>query len=192
LDRALAQSVVLWQHRDLLMWAVDALKEWHDFYLLVGTAGATLLALLFVAVSLGTGFLTEERQEATRTFMSPVAIHFTSVFFLSAVALFPSHQAKFFAALIGATALIDATISTYITVRVVRTDMTNYIEDYFAYGILPDLGYLALLAAAVSIYLEKDFGLDALAGALLLLAIVNIRNAWDLTLTMVRRHPRED
>ena len=46
------------------MWAADALKEWHDFYLLVGTAGATLLALLFVAVSLGTGFLTEERQES--------------------------------------------------------------------------------------------------------------------------------
>ena len=39
-----------------------------------------------------------------------------------------------------------------------------------------------------NIYLEKDFGLDELAGALLLLAIVNIRNASDLTLTMVRRH----
>jgi hypothetical protein len=24
------------------------------------------------------------------------------------------------------------------------------------------------------------------------LAIVNIRNAWDLTLTMVRRHPRDN
>jgi hypothetical protein len=44
------------------MWPADALKGWHDFYLLVGTAGATLLALLFVAVSLGIGFLTEERQ----------------------------------------------------------------------------------------------------------------------------------
>ena len=94
--------------------------------------------------------------------------------------------------LIGATALIGAIISTYITVQVVRTDMTNYMEDYLAYGVLPGLGYLALLAAAVSIYLEKDFGLDALAGALLLLAIVNIRNAWDLTLTMVRRHARDD
>ena len=60
-----------------------------------------------------------------------------------------------------------------------------------AYGILPGLGYLALLGAAVSIYLEKEFGLDALAGALLLLAIVNIRNAWDLTLTMVLRHSRD-
>ena len=174
------------------MWTVETLKPWHDFYMLVGTAGATLLALLFVAVSLGAGILTEERQGATRTFMSPVVIHFTSVFFLSAVALFPSHQADFFAALIGATAVIGATVSTCITIQIVRTDMTNYLEDYFAYGVLPGLGYLALLAAAVSIYLEKGFGLDALAGALLLLAIVNIRNAWDLTLTMVRRRRRPD
>ena len=174
------------------MWAVEALKEWHDFYVLVGTAGATLLALLFVAVSLGTGFLTEERQLATKTFMSPVAVHFTSVFFLSAVALFPWQQAKFFAAVIGVTALIGAVLCSYITVQVVRTDMTNYVEDYLGYGFLPALGYLALLAAAVSIYLEKEFGLQALAGALLLLAVVSIRNAWDLTLTMVRRHRRSD
>ena len=66
--------------------------------------------------------------------------------------------------------------------------MTNYVEDYLAYGLLPGLGYLALLAAAVSIYLEKDFGLNVLAGALLLLTIVNIRNAWDLLLTMVHWH----
>jgi hypothetical protein len=192
IDVRLAVESGLWKHRGLFVWAVDALKEWHDFYVLVGTAGATLLALLFVAVSLGVGFLTEERQSAADTFMSPVVVHFTSVFFLSAVALCPWHQAKFFAALIGVTALIGATLSTYITVRVVRTDMTNYLEDYLAYGLLPGLGYFALLAAAVSIYLEKDFGLDALAGALLLLAIVNIRNAWDLTLTMVRRHRRVD
>lgn len=175
-----------------VMWADTALKEWHDFYVLMGTAGATLLALLFVAVSLGAGYLTEARQSATRTFMSPVVVHFASVFFLSAVALFPSHQARFFAALIGATALIGAAISTYITVQVVHTNLTNYVEDYFAYGVLPGVGYIALLAAAVSIYLEKDFGLNALAGALLLLTLVNIRNAWDLTLAMARRRRGED
>jgi hypothetical protein len=169
------------------MWADQALRDWHDFYLLVGTAGATLLALLFVAVSLGAGYLTEARQSATRTFMSPVVVHFSSVFFVAALALFPSHGAKLFATLVGATAIIGAGISTYITVQVVRTDLTNYVEDYFAYGVLPGLGYLALFAAAVSIYLQKDFGLNALAGALLLLTLVNIRNAWDLTLAMARR-----
>jgi hypothetical protein len=29
---------------------MHALESWHDFFVLVGTAGATLLALLFVAV----------------------------------------------------------------------------------------------------------------------------------------------
>src|SRR5215472_3377674 len=125
IEANIAKVLGLWQHRGLFMWPADALKGWHDFYLLVGTAGATLLALLFVAVSLGIGFLTEERQGATRTFMSPVVIHFTSVFFLAAIALFPWHQAQFFAALIVATALIGATISIYITVEVVRTDITN-------------------------------------------------------------------
>src|SRR5580658_9854095 len=132
-QRHAQRSAARRHYRDLNMWAAEALKDWHDFYVLVGTAGATLLALLFVAVSLGTGYLTEERQSPARTFMSPVVVHFTSVFFLSAVALFPWHQAKFFVALIGATALIGTIISTYITVQVVRTDLTNYTEDYFAY-----------------------------------------------------------
>ena len=174
------------------IWAVETLKQWHDFYLLVGTAGATLLALLFVAVSLGAGFLTDERRVATRTFMSPVVIHFTSVFFVSAIALLPWHHGSTLAVLLGVTAVFGAAVSAFVTIKVVRTDMTNYVEDYLAYGLLPCLGYLALLAAAISIYLEKDFGLDALAGALLLLAIVSIRNAWDLTLVYVRWRSRQD
>jgi hypothetical protein len=120
--------------------------------------------------------------------MSPVVIHFTSIFFISSIALVPSHRAMFFAVLVGATALVGATVSMVITVQVVRTDLTRYWRDHFAYGVLPALGYLALLAAAALIYLERDFSLDVLAGALLLLTIVNIRNAWDLTLTMVHRH----
>src|SRR5262245_32434736 len=66
---------------------MESLHAWHEFYLLLGTAGATLLALLFVAVSLGSGFLSNKDQRGTRTFMSPVVIHFTSVFFVSAICL---------------------------------------------------------------------------------------------------------
>jgi hypothetical protein len=174
------------------MWTVETLKPWHDFYMLVGTAGATLLALLFVAASLGAGFLTDERRPAMRTFMSPVVLHFTTVFFLSALALFPWHHGEIFAALVGATAVLGALLSAWITFQVVRTDMTNYLEDYLAYGLFPCLGYLALLAAAVSIYLERDFGPAALGGALLLLVIVSIRNAWDLTLTLVRKRGKAE
>lgn len=167
---------------------MEALHEWHEFYILLGTAGATLLALLFVAVSLGTGFLSSKDQQGTRTFMSPVVIHFTSVFFLSAVCLVPSHGPVFFAVLIAGTAVIGVVVSIVISVWVVRTEMTQYLPDYFAYGLLPVGAYLALLVASIMIYLGRDYALEVLAGGLLVLAIVNVRNAWDLTLSMVRRH----
>lgn len=167
---------------------MEALHEWHEFYILLGTAGATLLALLFVAVSLGTGFLSSKDQQGTRTFMSPVVIHFTSVFFLSAVCLVPSHGPVFFAVLIAGTAIVGVAVSIVISVWVVRTEMTQYLPDYFAYGLLPVGAYLALLVASVMIYLGRDYALEVLAGGLLVLAIVNVRNAWDLTLSMVRRH----
>ncbi|MFY9754364.1 MAG: hypothetical protein WAK37_00320 [Pseudolabrys sp.] len=167
---------------------MEALHEWHEFYILLGTAGATLLALLFVAVSLGTGFLSSKDQQGTRTFMSPVVIHFTSVFFLSAVCLVPSHGPVFFAVLIAGTAIVGVAVSIVISVWVVRTEMTQYLPDYFAYGLLPVGAYLALLVASIMIYLGRDYALEVLAGGLLVLAIVNVRNAWDLTLSMVRRH----
>ncbi len=170
---------------------MEALHAWHEFYLLLGTAGATLLALLFVAVSLGTGFLNAKDQSGTRTFMSPVVIHFTSVFFVSAICLVPSHGPLFFAVLIGATAVFGVAVSIVITVWVVRTEMTYYLPDYFAYGVLPVMAYLAMLAAGIMILKGLDYASEVLAGGMLLLAITNIRNAWDLTLSMVRRHASE-
>ena len=93
--------------------------------------------------------------------------------------------------LIAATAVIGAAVSSYITLEVLRTDFTRYWQDYLAYGLLPAVGYLALLAAAVTTWLRLDIATDVLAGALLLLAIINIRNAWDMTLAMVRHHRPE-
>ena len=40
------------------------LEHWHEFYTLVGTAAAALLALLFVAASLGVGILSKDYRAA--------------------------------------------------------------------------------------------------------------------------------
>jgi len=165
-----------------------ALHEWHEFFFMFGTVGATLVALLFVAVSLGTGFVTTERAAGTRTFFSPVVIHFTAVLFVSAVTLVPGHQAMFFAWLIGACAAIGLAVSTFTTVQMMRNDWSTLLQDRLAYGLLPAASYAALLAAAYMIATEKVWALEVLGGSLLVLLIVNIRNAWDLTLDMVRRH----
>ncbi len=107
------------------MWPAEALERWRQFYLLVGTAGTTLLALLFVSATLGAGFLTEKRQAGVRTFMSPIVIHFASIFFLSAIAMVPHHHAPFYAVVIGVAALVGASVSSAITMQVLRTDMTR-------------------------------------------------------------------
>jgi len=54
-----------------------------------------------------------------------------------------------------------------------------------AYGAFPAVGYIAILCAALLLWRHSP---ELLAGGLLLLLFFNIRNAWDLMLTMVRRH----
>ena len=165
------------------------LEHWREFYLLVGTGGGTLVALLFVAVSLGTGYLTNAQAVATRSFISPVVVHFAVVFFLSCIALIPSHTSAFFAVVIGGTALVGFVVSTYSTIQILRhQDWSQYWLDRICYGGLPAATYCALGAAAWMTYREQHMALDVLAGTLLLLLLVNLRNAWDLMLDMVRRH----
>lgn len=166
----------------------ETLEKWHDFYILVGTASATLVALLFVAASLGTGLLTAERTAPTRTYMSPVVIHFAAVFFIAAVALAPALHRYFFAGLIGAAGLTGAIIAAVISVRLLAA--TRDVADRLAYGVVPALAYLVVVAAAWLTAAGTAWALDLLAGALLTLLIVNIRNVWDLTLAMIRM-PRD-
>ena len=162
------------------------LEAWHDFFLLVGTAGATLLALLFVAVSLGAGFLSDRKTDATRAFFSPVVVHFSAVFFLSAIALVPGHRPGFFATVVILCALTGLGFALFATIQLLRHDWTRYKEDHIAYGLLPTICYGGLLVAAAMIWMENEFAVDVVAGALLVLLLVNVRNAWDLTLSMAR------
>ncbi|HXD43779.1 MAG TPA: hypothetical protein VN655_01490 [Pseudolabrys sp.] len=162
------------------------IERWHDFYVLVGTAGATLVALLFVAVSIGTGFLTEQRAAPTRAFYSPVVLHFTAVFFISAAGLVPAHTAVFFAGSVAVAALIGGGASVFATVQLLRNRWTSYVQDHLAYGLLPMVCYAVLLIAAYMIVTGAPYALDVVGGTLLVLMIVNIRNAWDLMLSMVR------
>ena len=167
---------------------VAEFEHWHDFFLLVGTAGATLLALLFVAVSLGAGFLSDDRAAATRAFFSPVVVHFSAVFFLSAGALVPSRSLALFVTVIVIAAAIGFAVSLFATIQLLRHDWTRYKEDHLAYGLLPTICYVALVVAAAMLWQDDKDAIDVLAGAQVVLLLVNVRNAWDLTLSMVRHH----
>jgi hypothetical protein len=164
---------------------MEALREWHEFYVLLGTAAAALVALLFVAVSIGAGFLTRERASATRTYTSPVVLHFSAILFVSLLALAPAHPTVLIPALIAAAAIVGICIGGYVTFRVARDRHEDVVfTDALAYGVFPLLGYVAMFCAAIIPWHAPEL----LAGGLLLLLLANIRNAWDLMLLLVRRH----
>lgn len=160
--------------------------DWHDFYMLLGTASAALVALLFVAVSIGASFLTPERSVATRTFMSPVVFHFSMLLLTSLVALVPSHSAPSLAAGVALVAIAGLGYSSVVLVGLARASVRDT-ADRFGYGFFPLAAYLAMLAAAGVIVSQPALGADILAAALLVLLAVNIRNAWDLMLAFARQ-----
>jgi hypothetical protein len=163
------------------------LDHWHEFYILLGTAAAALLALLFVAASIGAGLLGKENAGATRTFMSPIVFHYANIVFLSLIALIPTQTPQSFSLTILIAALGSLAYSIFIFARIMRNAMAD-LADKLAYGGAPVVVYATgVVVAALIQFGSTTVGLNLLAGAALLLLLVNIRNAWDTTLSLVRR-----
>jgi hypothetical protein len=160
--------------------------DWHDFYMLLGTSSAALVALLFVAVSIGARFFSPERSTATRTFMSPVVFHYSSVLLLSLIVLIPTHTPVSLAVSIALVAMIGIVFTIIVLVGLARASISDT-ADRLGYGVCPLAAYLAMLVAAELIASSPVVSADVLAGALLVLLTVNIRNAWDLMLAFARR-----
>ena len=161
--------------------------HWHEFYGLLGTAASTLVALLFVAVSVGVGLLTTERSGPTRLYVSPIILHYASVLFVSLIILIPGLGDRMLGATIGLCGVVGLVGSVMITVRLFRDSKSEFV-DRFAYGAWPFVAYAGVTAAAVLITMSSQHAPIILAASLLLLLLVNIRNAWDLTITFARRH----
>src|SRR5215813_533854 len=69
----------------------DLVEAWHDFDVLIGTAAATLIGLMFVAASIGASVYTEKDRAAMEAFISPTVVHFSAVLFVAILSLVPSH-----------------------------------------------------------------------------------------------------
>ena len=73
--------------------------------------------------------------------MSPVAFHFTSVLFISTIALIPTHSRASIALVTGLNAAAGIGYSAFIVWRL-WTDAISDLADRFAYGEAPLVAYL--------------------------------------------------
>src|SRR4051794_32087963 len=146
---------------------------------------------MFVAVSIAAEFLGAQRASGRtagiRTYLSPVVFHFAAVLFISLITLVPNHVRASPVVTIGGFMLAGAGYAATVARRVMRHHSADW-PDRLSYGLIPLASYLAGIVAAVLIGIGSEFGVDVLAGTTVALLTVNIRNTWDLMLSLARRN----
>jgi hypothetical protein len=161
----------------------ELLHEWRDFYVLLGSASATLVALLFVAASIGSRVFTEKHVAPLGAFLTPTVVHFGALLFTSLLAIMPSLSWRVLGGLLAAGGLAGLVYCGWIVVQmVVRRRFKVDLSDRLFYALVPTLGYLLLLASAALLFAQSAMSVDLLAAAMLVLLLAGIRNAWDMTL----------
>ncbi len=167
----------------------DALEHWHDFYVLLGTASATLVGLLFVAATVGSGVFTSGRRAASRMFLSASVIHFSSLLIACLIVLAPAQSWVSLGSMIVACGIFGLAYYGLTWRDAVRDGMSKSIawDDRIWYAVLPAIGYMLEAASGVCLTLRSALGCVALALSLGLLLVIGIHNAWDITLWSITR-----
>jgi hypothetical protein len=166
------------------------LHEWHDFYITIATAAAGILGAQFVVMSIGSGFMTQERAKSVRTFLTPTIVHLAGCVLACALVMVPSLDRISFAILLGLGAFVGLLFAAVTAVMLRRNKLVW--EDVLWYAGAPTASYLLVVVAAFLFLQQAECGLELLALALALLLVTGIRNAWDMLVFLVAQHgPRE-
>ena len=168
------------------IWSLQ-LESWHEFYLLIGSAGLTLTGLLFVVVSLAPRVVAEQHASGVRAFASPNAVYFTTALVASAVALFPGLSAKgigvFFC--FGSIAVLGYLAHAKIHQQWRQNQYS--LLDWFWYVGLPFAAYMLLFVSGIGVLFQFTLSMHGAGVAFILLLVVGIRNAWDIIIWVVQR-----
>lgn len=162
------------------------LSPWSNFYVIVGSSAGALTGLMFVVITLLAGV---ERSGALTdgvgAFTSPSVVHLCVALVVSAVLTAPWDSVVAVACVLGVVACYGICYMVVVWYRTMRQSVYRpELSDWMWYSILPSLAYLALVAGAIRFVWAPAGMLFALAGAVLLLILVGIHNAWD-TVTFV-------
>ena len=162
-------------------WA-HQLEAWHDWYLLVGTAAATLTALTFVVVTLGPQVVVKNAGTGVRTFVTPTLTYFTTPLLVSVLMLVPGLTSFMLGATLAIGGLCGFCYPLAINVHGQWRENRLDLDDWVWYVGLPFAGYAIIIAASVAVFLHAPAGLPLTAAGAVVLLVTGIRNAWDLVL----------
>ena len=173
---------------------LSPLAAWQNFYVIIGSAAATLTGLLFVVVTLVSGALgrVSSPLSGIRVFSTPNVMHFGAALLIAALLSAP-WPVLWPAGLLVGLAGLGGVIYVFIVLWEVRHRLASYqlvLSDWLWYTLLPLIAYTALLVAGILLPISPALALFVIAGGTLLLVIMGIRNAWDVVTYMVIESPQ--
>jgi len=172
------------------------LATWQTFYILIGTAAATLTGLMFVVVTLLAGVRVRVplSGEAFATFNTPNVVHFSLALLIAAVLSAPWQALWMVGTLLGLCGLGGATYAVIVVRRVRRqSDYRPVLEDWLFHTVLPLVSYSALVIGGILLPGQPAQALYIIAAATVLLLFVGIHNAWDnVTFIAIELSQREN
>lgn len=169
------------------------LSNWQNFYMLMGTAAATLTGLMFVVTTLIAGIDAHlsTLNAAVSAYNTPTVVHFGTVLLLAGLLSAPWQTFSSLSLLLGLLGL-GMVVYSIIVMRRMR-GVPNYqstLEDWLWYIAFPLLANLLLILAAFMLPKNPSLALYIVGLAMMLLLLVGIRNAWDMVtfLAVERAH----
>ncbi|MGD0191807.1 MAG: hypothetical protein ABSD74_13795 [Rhizomicrobium sp.] len=163
------------------------LADWRDFYVMIGTASGAIVGATFIVATLAGGL--PSRSIGIRGFITPTAVHLGSVLVGSAILTVPTLTPLFLSILLGAGGFAGVAYSVVVSARIWKMNLDR--DDRIFYTLLPVFAYGALAVAAIMAQWHGTGALEILAVSLVVLLIIGMRNAWDMTTFMVTRDKQE-
>ena len=169
--------------------ALSPLAAWQNFYVLVGSAAATLTGLMFVVITLIAGVRRRASSPsgAVGAFSTPNVVHFGAALLVAATISAPWQVLWNAGLLLGLAGLAGV---IYIIIVLQRTrrqkDYQPVLEDWLWHTIFPLVSYSAICVAAILLTIYPEPALFVIAGGTILLLFIGIHNAWDnVTYTVI-------
>lgn len=161
--------------------ASSILTAWASFYVIIGSSGAALTGLMFVVITLVAGTPERKTQEGTAVFSTPTVLHFSAALLISALLSAPWRSLTQVGMLLGVIGLCGVGYVARVMHRTNRLSTYRPLpEDWLWYSVLPCVAYISIAIGGFMLPTAQAEPPFALAGAVLLLIFIGIRNAWDV------------
>ena len=163
------------------------LQAWHDFFVLTGTAAATLLGLVFVAASIAATIPNEklgaDYPGSRALWVMPIVYAFVRVLVVSAVGVIPGLTWTSFGYLLSVLAMTDLVRMVWVARGMTRFHrQREHLEasDWGWYVFYPAAATLTVAATGVSLAMGWSLPVQLLAAGLIGHLVVGVHNAWEL------------